>query len=50
MFYMEGREEADEELRFWRYRRLCAAAEKELGVASWRRYSQSVSYHQPPRS
>jgi hypothetical protein len=50
MFYMEGREEAEEELRFWRYRRLCAAAEKELGVASWRRYSQSVSYHQPPRS
>jgi hypothetical protein len=48
---MEGREEAEEELRlFWRHRRQCAAAEKELGVGSWRRDSQSVSYHQPPRS
>jgi hypothetical protein len=45
MFYMEGREEAEEELRlFWRYRRLCAAAEKELGVVL------GVGIHNPFRT
>jgi hypothetical protein len=44
MFYMEGREEAEEELRFWRYRRLCAAAEKELG------WLLGVGVHNPSRT